>query len=446
MIHELSFLVYGGQPRKILHCSGDVVEEERQSMMKWCGNLKTFGKYDEFVSSGGLSWIDVPTSTGRRLFLRVFATTGEARDSWYFLGLVLSRTDYQSIQNYGDLVSFVESFSLDDLFRTRPDGSKLKAKFEVVDDSQQTMPPLFTEDKKSEWTNSDWIKERAKKSQHVDGNPIHIAFNPPKVRSEYTSLLLSADFPMPGLRLKPKLAEDVDDAQSQKKKNLMRASTVALLILLIPALAVGYLIGSSNSPAKLSIETSLHINGENLGNPTIRLPRKPSISMDILVNRSSVSPNDILVRASVDWITVGAAKRKSDGDIIFPCNVLVPEGAAVNDASIAALEITQGAEVLAAYSLELESAGIGVLLQPNAPNSEMTLSERKTLSGIATARYGLKSVEVEGLPVDLNLNAEGTMGAWTAVLDPGLERVRMVVVDNNGNEFESTEELRSVPH
>ena len=90
----------------------------------------------------------------------------------------------------------------------------------------------------------------------------------------------------------------------------------------------------------------------------------------------------------------------------------MPEGAAINDALIASLEVTQGAEVLGAYSLELESAGIGVLLQPNALNNELTFSERKTLSGIATARYGLKTVEVEGLPVDLNLNAEGTMGAW----------------------------------
>ena len=55
-------------------------------------------------------------------------------------------------------------------------------------------------------------------------------------------------------------------------------------------------------------------------------------------------------------------------------------------------------------------------------------------------------MEVEGLPVELNLNAQGTLGAWTAVLDPELEQVRMVVVDSNGNKFESTEELRKIPH
>lgn len=448
MSHELSFLIYGGQlPRRILHCSRDVVEEERQSMLTWCTRLKAMeGEYDKFISSGGMSWIDVPTSTDRRLFLRVFATKGEARDCWYFFGLFLSDHDYQTIWNYGKIVSYVEGFSIDDLIKTRPAGSKLEAEFGLVDQSQYSMPPLFNHTKSSEWTNAVWVQERAKRSQHVDGKRIHIAFNPPQVECEYTSLLLSVDFPKPGLRLKSKPTVDIQDSPVQKKKKVMKGSTLALSILVILAFTVGYLIGSSKPGTQLSLKTDFLIGGQIPITPTIRLPRRPSTSIDVSVKGNKDLSNDILVRASVDWITVGAAVRRSAREFVFPLRVIVPEGSAINETLHASADVTQGSEVIGSYRFEIEPAGVGVSLQPKASQNNTTSNGKNLFSGIATARYGLKTVEVEGLPVELNLSAKGTLGIWNAELNSGLETVSIVVVDSNGNQFASTENVHSLPH
>src|SRR6056297_3434272 len=252
MIHRLSYLVYGGQPRRILHCSSDVAEDERQAMMRWCGDLKPLGPYDEFISAGGISWVDVPTSTGRRLFVRVFATRGQSRDAWYFLGLILAEEDYAAIADYGRLVSFVESFSVASLLAERMTGSKVSIPIDRNAGASNEMPPLFRQTTDPDWTSAAWIQSRAKKTQHLSGGQLHIAFNPPAARGEYTTLLVSEGFVKPGLKLKPILEDDHGPNHSGENKKLLAImKTPILLSLLVPAFAFGYLSKSSTAPSDL---------------------------------------------------------------------------------------------------------------------------------------------------------------------------------------------------
>ena len=106
---------------------------------------------------------------------------------------MLSEEDYAAIADYGRLVSFVESFSVDSLLTERAAGSKMSIPVDQNDGASNAMPPLFRQTTDPNWTNAAWIQSRARKTQHLSGNQLHMAFNPPAVRSEYTTLLSVRD-------------------------------------------------------------------------------------------------------------------------------------------------------------------------------------------------------------------------------------------------------------
>ncbi len=443
MSHEISFCIYGGQPRKIVHLSSDVSEEERQEMMKWCGKLKAFGAYDEYISAGGISWVDVPTTGGRRLLVRVCATQGRSKDAWYFLGLLLSEADYDAIRDYGNLVGFVESFTLDSLLSNRVSGSKMIANFDQGGTSSDGMPPLFGQSTNSDWTSADWIQTRVKRAQHIEGSQLTIAFNPPKARTEYTALLLSHDFPLPGLRLEPNTeTNDNKKSDGEKKKTHLNLSLPAILSLLTVAFAIGYFVRLPTQPSSSLVKTSVIANDKAFFQPMIRLPRASDSSFAFVVEGVEVKPSQISVRSSDGWLQVGTPKRKNNEIVEFPCQIQLSVDQSVNATIAGSLVVSRDGEVVSECLVEIEAAEIAVVVQTDSEVDQLSrIGDGKRLEGVVTARYGVASVTVNDVPVDLKLSSSGTLGTWHLMLKSDAESATFVVLDRNGNRFSTVEQL-----
>jgi len=457
---ELSCMLYGGSPRQILHCSADVSHDEKESMLQWTDELRGSAEFADFLADGGKCWIDMPLSTGRRLLLRAFSSREAGRGLWFFWGLFLSSGDFAVVRNYEGLLEFVESQTVENIrsWQFPSAGARLIVPLRDPGCTRPgDSPPLFSREQAAEWLTADWVVRRTRYRHEIVGPQLFIAFNPPKTHPQFTALLLSQDFPYPGLRLdEPTDGDDTRGEVTQKKKqprNLrVRAAVLIGTLLLVGTILAAAFHGSATNSHGFSL--LLVDQGDSpTPAPILRIPRRPDNRLWVLIQNSATDGIEIRAEATSDALHLGSGHCVEQGKYLIPVNLAAssdPNDPVPLEILVSCQRYRVAAEVIRVPAV-LESADISLQeeLSLQLSGDDHAAARSLTLAGVAAARYGIAEVRIDGSRATLTKTANGKAGYWQAAWGDsrGLGRgsVQVEVTDLFGNSASFERSLPTSP-
>lgn len=422
-------MCYGGSPRRVIHRSSDISDDEKERMLQWTDKLRDFGDFGDFLAGGGKCWIDMPLPTERRLLLRVFSTTEAGRGLWFFLGLFLAKGDCAGFLSYGHLVEFLESRTVEEIrdcgFLSGSDKLIAEVGNEINDRTSQDDPPLFSSDLTRDWLESDWVIGRTSYRNQIAGDRLFIAFNPPKIYSQFTALLLSKDFPFTGLRLaEPDTSSTGVRDEGVQKKSVWSSAMAKMVLVAAVCLATAFgtiLLSSLANPQPGYVVLFLDEGNNRSPSRVVQIPRGPISNLRIRVHNRTNEMRGMVAESTDDCIRFGGGRWEDDHTFIIP--VEYDAGRDANSPIMCDVSISEhrddGDKLLVRVPVEVESAEISLQESLDLRHDMDTTQDRAELeiSGVATARYGIANVLVNEKQASLAMTTNGQGAHWCIVIE-----------------------------